>query len=488
MKKNKIRRLLALLLAFAMLFALASCGQKNEDEKQDDNEPPKNDTLDPGPSTDGDEPAEETGYEAKDMKGRTIKIAMWYDFYFDSDFRTLSDITAAGGDYVNAETMQMRLDAVQAVEKKWNVKIDFVNIGWDGEISNINTSVVNGTPDYDVYLVDLQFGISPVLNGYAQKISDYAPANADVLNDQKVFTRCPVFGNDDYLFYTSFGIPTNATFLAYNASMVAEMGLEPPEDLAARGEWTWDKFAEYCMTLTRDTDNDGNPDVYGYGDAYIQTMEGFASSNNASFVPGEKEGLSDPKSLEVYDFINRLYNLDRSARPYLNDWDNDLDAVFNNKVAFGFVDHYKLVDYNGTLDYDVRICPAPVGPSGDGTTVPNVFPGSYFIPVGVEDPTAVYEILEEVFNWFHGDTALRDEDDVAVFESAFVDEEQLELAYELGYGKKTGDLWRCLTGPGAVVGGVFWNIVMDKDRTPAQAVEAHKQEMQDAIDALMKRQ
>ena len=137
MKKNKIRRLLALLLAFAMLFALASCGQKNEDEKQDDNEPPKNDTLDPGPSTDGDEPAEETGYEAKDMKGRTIKIAMWYDFYFDSDFRTLSDITAAGGDYVNAETMQMRLDAVQAVEKKWNVKIDFVNIGWDGGVSTI---------------------------------------------------------------------------------------------------------------------------------------------------------------------------------------------------------------------------------------------------------------------------------------------------------------------------------------------------------------
>ena len=97
----------------------------------------------------------------------------------------------------------MKLDAVRAVEEKWNCKIEWVNLGWDGIIDSINTSVTAGTPDCDIYLTDLQFGISPVANGYVQKISDYAPADSDILTDGTVFTRQNLLGNDDYLFHES---------------------------------------------------------------------------------------------------------------------------------------------------------------------------------------------------------------------------------------------------------------------------------------------
>ena len=39
------------------------------------------------------------------------------------------------------------------------------------------------------------------------------------------------------------------------------------------------------------------------------------------------------------------------------------------------------------------------------------------IPVGVEDATSVYEVFEELMNWYNGDTTYRD--DPEYFESAF---------------------------------------------------------------------
>ena len=418
-----------------------------------------------------------SNYEAKDMGGRTIKIGLWWDIFYDSEFQTLDDITAAGGTYDNAETAQMQLDAVRAVEDKWNVKIDYVNLGWDGVISSINTSVTNGTPDCDIYLTDPQFGIPAVANGYAMNLEDVAPADSDILNEENVFTRFPVLGNENYLFYTSTTVPTGAVYLAYNADMVDEMGLEAPEALAERGEWTWDKFAEYCQTLTRDTDGDGNMDVYGYGTTQTKTMQGFLASNNAMIAGTTTEGLSDPKSIEAFNFIDRLYNVDGTARPYTTDWNDDNEALFQNKVAFGFVQFYELVGRD--IDYEVRICPAPIGPSGDGSMTPNELHNCYFIPVGVEDATAVYEIFEELNNWHMGDTFYRD--DPAWFESGFVDEDQLELGYTEGY-KANADIFNSVSNN--PMGDVWYAIYVNKEMSVSQAIESYKQQMQDAIDAL----
>ena len=54
--------------------------------------------------------------------------------------------------------------------------------------------------------------------------------------------------------------------LAFNLQMVEDANLEDPRDLVERGEWTWEKFREYCKTLTKDTDGDGNiRDVFSTG-------------------------------------------------------------------------------------------------------------------------------------------------------------------------------------------------------------------------------
>lgn len=420
-------------------------------------------------------------HEPKDLGGRTIRIGLWWDEYWDSNYKTLEDVTNAGGKYPNSETMQMKLDKIREIEERWNCRVEWVNLGWDGIMTSINTSITNGTPDCDIYMTDPQFGIPAVLNGYAQKISGYAPADSDIRSSQIVLRPFAVLGNDDYLMCTSdnYLIPSGGSYMVYNASMLDSLNLEAPEKLAERGEWDWEKFAEYALACTRDVDGDGNTDTYGYGACWTDTVSAFLASNNAAIANSGTQGLSDPKTVEVFNYLDRLYNLDGSARPNQDDWDNNWQALFQGQVAFSVARPYRLIDETPKVDFDVRICPLPVGTSGDGSQSPIILVNSYFIPIGVSDPESVYLVFEEMQNWFDSDTYYRD--DPEWFESAFVDLDQVELAYQEGR-KSNDDMWSNIDKDNAV-GAVFYGVCVNKDMTVSQAIESNKQILQDELDA-----
>lgn len=486
--KKLSKKLMAVMLTSTMAMAMTACGSKTQDAA----EPAATEEAAAATET----PAEETEasteaeaaptnasheeYEAVDLGGRTIKVGIWWDVFIQSGYETLDDITAAGGSYDNAETTQMQLDNLKRIEEKWNCKIEFVNLGWEGIIESINTSVTAGTPECDIYLTDMQFGLAPALNGYVQKISSYAPADADVLGNQTVLSRVDVLGDDDLFFTESSEIPSGAMYMAYNASMIESLGLESPEDLAAKGEWTWDKFAEYAKACTQDTDGDGNPDVYGYGSAWTLTVQGLEASNNGGITTTMTEGLSSPETTEVFEFINKLYNEDKSARPYTDDWNDDLLAWSSGKVAFTFTQPWILIQELPNHDFDMRIVEAPKGPHGDGSMTPPNLKNNYMIPVGVKDPENVYKVFEEYCNWYNYDTSLRDVWDW--FESGFVDEGQVELATELG-NKAKADYWNVIDTEGAV-NNVFYGVVVNGDSTVAQAIESNKQILQGELDKI----
>ena len=98
--------------------------------------------------------------------------------------------------------------------------------------------------------------------------------------------------------------------------MVNELGLEDPQALFNKGQWTWDKFAEYCKAGTRDTDNDGTTDIYGFGGVFPYLINGPVMNNGGGIAVSKTEGLSSKPVVEAFEFINRLYNVDNSARPW----------------------------------------------------------------------------------------------------------------------------------------------------------------------------
>lgn len=471
------KRLLALGLSTAMVAGLTACGSA--------------DTASTSTTTDSAEETTEAGSDTassgestlyNDGETRTIKIGTWYDHYYDSTNTDIHDDPSVSDE----ELAQKHFDVVKEVEDKYNVKIEFVNLTWDGTQESINTSILAGTPDCDIYEVDLSFGIPAALNGFATNLEDILPADSDIFNDQMVFSQVDI-GKDDgvYLFQSNSAemVLAGTYMLAYNKQMLDEAGLEDPNALYERGEWTWDKWREYMLALTQDTDGDGVIDVYGFGSRYDYLVYNLTMSNGTGIAMSDTENLSSPEVAEVLDFIYNMYNVDKVANPWnADDWDYNQNCYMDGRVAF-WCDAAWISSANddASLGFDVVWCPWPIGPSGDEATnkFKNVSSGNaWMIPAGVDNPELVYNVFYDWQNWYHGDTDLRD-GDLTWWEDCAITEENYEVMEYLGQ-RGAFDLWNAL--------GVEWNwpALLDGEMTAAQFAETYKQSVQDALDGFYK--
>ncbi|MBQ8639453.1 MAG: extracellular solute-binding protein [Lachnospiraceae bacterium] len=409
---------------------------------------------------------------------RTITIGTWYDHYYDS---THEDIYA-NPDVADEETAQIQFDHLKAIEEKYNVKIEYVNLTWDGVIESINTSIMAGQPDCDIYEVDLQFGVPAALNGYAVDLKTVLSEDNDLFNEQK------------YMFYTDLNNGQANVFnavlksnllggypLGYNKDMIADAGLEDPQELWANGEWTWDKFLEYCKVLTADNDGDGVTDVYGYGGWWTSMLDGFLLSNGATIASGAEQTLTSPETGEVLDFINTLYNVEKVARPWnSDDWDINNSCYKDGEICFFIAPAWTITP--DELTFELGVVPFPVGPSGDAETNKgyNATTGNnYLIPAGVEDPAFVYTVFADYMTWYGDDLELRD--DVEWFENQMISEENFNMLLSLGEAGGEFDLWGKLNVSTFDMVGLI-----NGEKTPAQVQEESKQVFQDALDAFFK--
>lgn len=478
---KNFKKLIALMLIFLLSFSLSACGGKNNkgnetsatvtEEPAATEEPTEEAT--PEPTQEAVDP-----YPAFDMGGRTIKIAQWWDRYYDSGDTKVED----NPNVTNVETAQMQLDNLRRIEAKYNCKIEFVNLSWSGMIESINTSIAAGTPDMDIYTVDLQFGIPALANGLAMPVKDYAPATSDVMTGQSFIQTMDTFG-ETYLFHEK-GVDGGGLIMGYNADLINSLGLEDPQALYEKGEWTWDKFAEYAKAATKDTDGDSTPDQYGWAGVYGTTL-GFVYANNGVIAPGETEQLSSTNVVEAYDFINKLYNVDKSAKYFNNTEDTfteNLYAWANGNVLFwgGQAWMFKAGATNYGADFEYHVVPFPKGPHGDGTIYTPKGGNWYMLPKGTKNPDQVYQVFEEYCNWFNGDTSYIN--DTTDLETYFLDTRDMEIALDVA-NKSTLDL-------AEKVGfnlGEFSNSIVTGEKTVAQAVETYKPLLQDSLNNVFKK-
>lgn len=480
--KNVTKKLLSLGLCAAMVVGMTACG--------DDSTPSSNTGNDTPDSVESSESADSSVAESSDSNNgvynegetRTIRIGTWYDHYYDSTNTDIYDDPSVSDE----ELAQKHFDIVKEVEEKYNVRIEFVNLTWDGIQESINTSILAGQPDCDIYEGDLGFLIPAALNGFATNLEDVLPADNGLFTDQTVFSQVDI-GKDDgvYLFQSNSGemLLANTYMLAYNKQMLDEVGLEDPNALYERGEWTWEKWREYLLALTRDTDGDGVIDVYGYGSRWDFLVYNLTMSNGTTIASSDTENLSSPEVGECLDFIYNMYNVDHVANPWnADDFNYNQNAYLDGRVAF-WIDAAWISDANNEsgLGFDVVWCPWPIGPSGDESTnkFKNVSSGNaWMIPTGVEDPELVYNVFYDWQNWYHDDVDLRD-NDLTWWEDCAMTEENYAVMEYMGE-RGAFDLWNAL--------GLEWDWsqLLNGEMTAAQFQETYKQNVQDALDSFFK--
>ena len=422
---------------------------------------------------------------------RHITIALWWDMYYDSDDESWESNPSASG----KETDIMRFDVVKEIEETYNVTFEFVNATYAGVQDSLNISILAGEPDFDVYMVELGWGVPAVMNGLATDFrgvldpSDPLLSHEDVVMDYVNLTN----GAVSLLSVKGAEDQVGATYpLAFNLQMIQEANLEDPRDLVERGEWTWDKFREYCQILTRDIDGDGVTDVYGYGGWMGDFFPYFFMSNGTYVCATETENLSSPEMGEVLSFLQDLFVTDKSAYPIPaeNGWDVCRWLYRDKKVAFTttaawILDSYKDYLEEPNLDFDMVFVDYPIGPSGNPETNSKKLANSnyWLIPAGIEDPELVYRVLRAYQNWYHEDTELRDDPD------------ELEWWYTSTSNKLDLQDWNfeIMKSMGEHETVDFINVVINDlplwdllagNITPSQMQEQNRQVVQDALDQI----
>ena len=509
----KFRKVMAVVLAAALTFSMAACGDKSG-------------TGDATPTTGATSEGTQSGTDKPSTpsttggKNEEISIGTWWYQYYDSanyaagdmnvspDWETAQeapddDEATKTTKAINRQIAQYKWDNVKKIEDKYGVKFYWENLTYQGVTDSINTSILAGAPDCDVYLVDAGMAIPAQVNGLAIDLKTVLPADHDLFTTQKIVTYFDLGDGKACIFGPVKAENTvAATYpLGFNKQMLEDNNLEDPRALWERGEWTWDKFIEYCQVLTQDTDGDGQLDQYGYcGFAGGETFEQLMMSNGANIAQGKTETLSSPEIAEVLQMMYDMYNTYNVCYPYdlaegASPWD-----TMRVQYKYGNIGFFPIAvwiqnsngDYSegsGTeLEWDTVYVRWPVGPSGnkDTNAGENLLPsGDFMIPAGVQEPEKVFNVMYDFWN-FAGDedTTVALRDDKAALNWWYgenardekLQEENFAVMEDAG-SKTTSDLWNSMGI------GYDFNAIVAGTMTPAQFQETYKQQVQDGLDS-----
>ena len=392
-----MKKVISLLLVLCMVFALTACGDSTTT-----NDSTTDNTAKTEASADNNGPA---GGE----NARKIYIGTWYESYYTSAHTSIYD----NPDVDDVEEAQMQLDNMRAVEAKYGIELYYKNLTWNGVIESINTSIMAGKPNCDIYMVDLQFGIPAVLNGYAEDVSAY-------ITDDDIALKGFSFTSDGgtYLFKGNT-VELSGYPLGYNKTLLAAAGCEDPYELYQNGEWTWEAWEE-MMAKVNDPDNG----VYAFRGAWTVLTTALLFSNNAWIASPDHtdadgnlvEGLTSQATTEVLNEMYKIYK--EEGWSFWNDdcnadWNSNVYAWGSGNAVFFITAAWINQEADPNQQIDIGVVPWPTGPSvAEGDTVKqfNQSTGTfYMIPKGIDDPELVYNVIHDYTQWYGDDISLRDD-------------------------------------------------------------------------------
>lgn len=463
--KHKVFKSLSLVLVMAMLFTLLTACSK--DKSTTETAAP---TTAPTEAVEETEAATPTPTEApKDLGGTIITIGDWWT----------TDPNPEPQNQREEDTQEYRRE----FQEKHNFTLERVNLGtWMEYQEIVVSSIMAGDPAADVLVMDQKFIAAPLQQGLLYPLNTLEGFDFSEEKWNPQVKEMMTFDGNTYGMATGRMEPRLGVF--WNKRLFEEAGIDPeePYNLQAKGEWTWQALEDLAAKLTRDTNNDGTPDVYGISSFSKDFFRGTVFSNNAQFI-GYKDGkfynaTGEPNFLEALEWGRSLYEKGyHMPQPTDSNWDWFISTFIEGKVAMQCAEEYKVNTWKDMED-DWGFVIFPKGPKGEMMTVftENVV----VMPVNLDKQRA--EDVAFAYNLYSNITpGYEDADWKEPYYSVFRDARAVEETLPLFYEPKHGTISRL-----SMIAGIdYGDVTYDLDAgalTAAESVEKVQQLWQSFID------
>lgn len=185
-----------------------------------------------------------------------------------------------------------------------------------------------------------------------------------------------------------WGLPRDvSTFVLYlNNDLLAEAGVDDPRELAANGEWTWEKFLEVAQAVRA-----LGSDIYGYGaNAWWGPYGTWMNAAGGGFFSDDRTAcnLNSAESLAGLQFEQDLYQVHDVAVPYGEDSEPPFRA---GKVAM-FQNGRWATPGIRNVEFDWDVVELPKGPGGDAGNWQ--FWGAYAVNANTQHPEEAWKLAQ----------------------------------------------------------------------------------------------
>lgn len=375
------KRILSLLLVLAMCLGLIACSAAEPESTQSNT--PVNTPVQNSPaagsetSTEGSEPAagDEVGDFLADAEGLpetlenpNISIVYWYNegqYAYDTS--------------KNPNVYDPILEAIPYFEERYGGEVTVIYAAW-GDMLNTVTALQQAGEAPDLFEVYDEVFYSTVLSGVCQSLDAYT-------------------SDADYSYYdvskdlfswkgSTYAIPLKpfVFHIFFNKDLFDLEGMTYPDELYARGEWTWDAFRDICKTMTKTVD--GETTQLGYG-SWQDTILAFMYANGTTFLNTDTQSgtvtsnLGDPKVQNTLNYMIELKDC----------------IVFGNEL-YDWFDNGKMAmvrahDFPVDFPFEVGVVPFPTGDDAEGKNLVT-FPQGMAVPTGAKNPEGAVAFMRIV--------------------------------------------------------------------------------------------
>lgn len=498
---STIKKMLLVVAACVVCFALVACKEENN-TTNNTTTPTKGETA-ATPTPDAGTNVTPTPTEVlRDLKNLEVIVGDWWS----GDDWKLPDTTAV--EEANKEYQEAMMDKYHYTIKRKGI------CGWNDQGETCLNSIMANEPLADIMTFDYRF-IAAFMAQDDPLFIDVAKLGEFDFSDEKwnqVCVDAMTLGGKTF----GWGVGVEPrTGIFYNKDLVSQfLGADKadyPYELQASNEWTWDNFKKLAKDLTKDTNNDGQIDVYGITMQQSVFFEMAIVSNGHAMV--QKDGnkyVSTLNSSEVIDDCNWAYsfwteNLTRRALEG-EPW-NYFEKMWTKQQSVMIpYDEYKAGEFNGDekdadgnvigklCDFVYGFVCFPMGPNAKAT-------GKGYIPVSRENimvmpncaaETAKAKDVAFAYNIFTNKAPDVAEDKNAwkgSYESLFRDSKAVNETLDIMINKATPyqnptymvpGLWD--NDNGIIQSRLLYNIDAE-GQTPASLIESLNAEYQTALDS-----